>query len=60
MSAIHTDRFKNTFLNRIVFKYNNSFVNSVLSVFDFAPRLALRARFGLRPKCRVCLASIVL
>ena len=35
MSAIHTDRFKNTFLNRIVFKYNNSFENSVLSVFDF-------------------------
>ena len=22
MSAIHTDRFKNTFFNRIVFKYN--------------------------------------
>ena len=30
MPAIHTDRFKNTFFNRIVFKYNG-----VLSVFDF-------------------------
>ena len=36
MPTINTDRFKNTFLNRIVFKYNVALhVNSLLFVIDF-------------------------
>ena len=41
MPAIHTDRFKNTFFNRIVFKYNVALyiVYFLYSIFVFVSML---------------------